>query len=197
MSKTKNPQVDSFLENAEQWQEELATLRMIVLDSELIEEVKWNQPCYTFDDNNVVILGGFKESCVLSFFKGALLEDPEEVLVKPGPNTRAARVIRFTNVAQIRKMEPVLKTYIDEAVEVEKQGLTVDFEENRLPDIPEELQRKFDEHPALKTAFDALTPGRQRGYLLYFSDAKQSKTRTSRVEKHMQRILDGKGLHDR
>ena len=190
-----NPKVDDYLSQLDKWQEESEELRRILLDCGLTEELKWNKPCYTFDDNNIVIVQGFKKCCALMFFKGVLLEDPEDILVKPGPNTRAARRAEFTNVRDIVEMEPVLKAYIDEAIEVEKAGLEVEFEEESEP-IPDEFQEKLDEMPALKTAFEALTPGRQRAYLLYFSGAKQSKTRASRVERYVQKILDGKGMRD-
>jgi uncharacterized protein YdeI (YjbR/CyaY-like superfamily) len=192
----RNPKVDGYVRKSRQWQEELEKLRTILLDSPLAEEVKWRVPCYTFQESNVVILGRFKESCVFSFVKGALLKDPRGVLVKPGENSQSVRVIRFTDVQQIAEMEPVLKAYIDEAIEVEKAGLKVSFKKISEFTIPEELRNRFDETPALKTAFDALTPGRQRAYLLHFSAPKQSKTRTSRVEKCMKQILSGKGLDD-
>src|SRR2546421_11165682 len=191
-----NPKVDGYLRKSKQWHEELQQLRRIILDCGLSEEVKWRVPCYTFQNSNIVLLGRFKESCVLSFVKGALLKDANGILVKPGENTQAARVIRFTNVQQIVEMEPILKAYIDQAIEVEKAGLKVDFKKNPEP-VPVELQNKFDEIPSLKTAFAALTPGRQRAYVLYFSAPKQSKTRESRVEKCMKQILKGKGLNDR
>ncbi|KAB2336165.1 hypothetical protein F7731_11745 [Cytobacillus depressus] len=177
------------------WPEELEKLRMIVLDCGLTEEVKWGVPCYTFQKSNVAIVSAFNEYCSLSFFKGALLKDAYNILEKPGENTQAARLVRFTNVQKIVELEPVLKDYINEAIEVEKAGLKVNVKKNPEP-IPEELQNKFDEIPALKTAFEALTPGRQRAYILYFSQAKQSKTRVSRIEKHMQQILNGQGLND-
>lgn len=192
-----NPKVDAYLSKAKKWQEEMGKLRTICLDCGLTEELKWGAPCYTFQKSNVAIIGAFKEYCALSFFKGALLKDPNDILVKPGENTRAVRMVRFTNVREIIEMEPILKAYINEAIEVEKAGLKVNFTKSRELIIPEELQNKFDEIPALKAAFDALTPGRQREYVLYFSAAKQSKTRESRVERHMQQILDGKGLNDR
>ncbi len=192
-----NPKVDEFLSTAEKWQAEFEKLRAIVLDCGLTEEFKWGKPCYTFEKSNVVLIHGFKEYCALLFVKGALLQDAEGILVTQTENTQAARQIRFTSVQEIAEMEPVLKAYIHEAVEVEKAGLKVDFKKTAEFAIPEEFQRKLDEIPALKTAFEALTPGRQRAYLLYLSQPKQSKTRESRVEKHMQRILDGKGLNDR
>ncbi|MDB5354188.1 MAG: hypothetical protein JWN24_641 [Phycisphaerales bacterium] len=191
-----NPKVDGYLRKSKQWQEELQKLRMIILDCQLTEEVKWRVPCYTFQGSNVLFIGRFKESCVLSFVKGALLKDARGVLVQQTENTQSVRVIRFTNVQQIVELEPVLKAYINEAIEVEKSGLKVKLKKTSEFKVPEELQNKFDKIPALKTAFGALTPGRQRAYLLYFSGAKQSKTRESRVEKCMQQILNGKGLDD-
>jgi uncharacterized protein YdeI (YjbR/CyaY-like superfamily) len=191
-----NPKVDGYLRKAERWREEFEKLRMIILDCPLTEELKWGKPCYTFQKSNIVIIQGFKESCALMFCKGALLSDPNGILKKPGENTQAGRWIKFTSVREIVKMEPILKAYIYEAIEAEKAGLKVTFKKNPEP-IPEELQNKLDEIPALKTAFAALTPGRQRGYILYFSAPKQSKTRESRVEKCMQQILNRKGLNDR
>src|ERR1700732_1903318 len=168
---------------------------MIILDCQLTEELRWGKPCYTFQKKNLVLIIGFKEYCALLFCKGALLNDANGILEKPGENTQAARRIPFTNVREIVEMEPILKAYIHEAIEAEKAGLKVNFKKNPEP-IPEELQKKLDEIPALKAAFDALTPGRQRAYILYFSGAKQSKTRESRVEKCMRQILNGKGLND-
>jgi len=170
---------------------------MIILDCRLTEELKWGKPCYTFEKRSIVIIIGFKEYCALLFFKGALLNDANDILIKPGENTQAGRQIRFTSVREIVEMEPVLKAYIYEAIEMEKVGLKVTLEKTTEFTIPEEFQNRLDEIPALKTAFDALTPGRQRAYILYFSAPKQSKTRESRVEKCMQQILDGKGLNDR
>jgi uncharacterized protein YdeI (YjbR/CyaY-like superfamily) len=190
-----NPKVDVYLRKAKKWQEEFEKLRMIILACQLTEELKWGKPSYTFQKSNIVIIQGFKEFCALLFCKGALLNDANGILKKPGENTQAARRIPFTNVREIVEMEPILKAYIHEAIEVEKAGLKVDFKKNPEP-IPEELQKKLDEVPALKTAFDALTPGRQRAYVLYFSAPKQSKTRESRVEKCMQQILNGHGLND-
>jgi uncharacterized protein YdeI (YjbR/CyaY-like superfamily) len=190
-----NPKVDGYLRKAKKWQEEMEKLRMISLGCGLTEELKWGKPCYTFQKSNIVIIQGFKEFCALLFCKGALLNDANGILEKPGENTQAARRIPFTNVREIVEMEPILKAYIHEAIEAEKAGLKVNFKKNPEP-IPEEFQNKLDEIPALKAAFDALTPGRQRGYILYFSAAKQSKTRESRVEKCLQQILKGKGLND-
>jgi uncharacterized protein YdeI (YjbR/CyaY-like superfamily) len=191
-----NPKVDVFLSKAKKWQEEFEKLRMIILDCDLTEELKWGWPCYTFQKSNIVLINGFKEYCALLFFKGALLNDANGILNKIGENTQAGRQIRFTNVREIVEMETILKAYIYEAIEVEKAGLKVNFKKNTELIFPEEFQNKLDENPALKTAFDALTPGRQRAYNLYFSAPKQSKTRESRIEKCMQQILNGKGLND-
>jgi uncharacterized protein YdeI (YjbR/CyaY-like superfamily) len=191
-----NPKVDGFLRKAKKWKEEFEKLRNIVLDCELTEEIKWMHPCYMFQDKNIVLIHGFKEYCALLFHKGALLKDTHGILIQQTENVQAARQIRFTNVREIVEMEPILKAYIYEAIEVEKAGLEVNFKKNTEFIIPEELQKKFDEVPALKTAFEALTPGRQRAYILYFSEPKQSKTRESRVEKCMQQILNGKGLNE-
>src|SRR6266496_418497 len=190
------PKVDVFLSKAKMWQEEFEELRMIVLDCGLTEELKWGCPCYTFEKRNIVLIHGFKEYCALLFFKGALLNDANGILIQQTENVQAARQIRFTNVREIVKMKPILKAYIYEAIEVEKAGLKVNFKKTTEFKVPEEFQNKLDEIPALKTAFDALTPGRQRAYLFYFSQPKQSKTRESRVEKCMQQILIGKGLND-
>jgi uncharacterized protein YdeI (YjbR/CyaY-like superfamily) len=191
-----NPKVDEFLSKAKKWKEEYEKLRNIVLDCELTEEFKWMHPCYTFEKKNIVLIHGFKEYCALLFFKGALLQDAHGILIQQTENVQAARQIRFTSVQEIVEMEAILKAYIYEAIEVEKAGLKVDFKKNTELIIPEELQNKFDEIPALKTAFEALTPGRQRAYILYFSEPKQSKTRESRVEKCIKQILNGKGLND-
>ncbi|OAH57088.1 MULTISPECIES: YdeI family protein [Bacillaceae] len=191
-----NPKVDEFLSKAKKWKEEYEKLRNIVLDCELTEEFKWMHPCYTFEKKNIVLIHGFKEYCALLFHKGALLQDAHGILIQQTENVQAARQIRFTNVQEIVEMETILKAYIYEAIEVEKAGLEVNFKKNTDFIIPEELQNKFDEIPALKTAFEALTPGRQRAYILYFSQPKQSKTRESRIEKCMQQILNGKGLND-
>ena len=193
--KPTNPKVDFYFKKANKWKEEFETLRTIVLGCPLAEELKWGHPCYTFQGSNIVLMHGFKEYCALLFFKGALLKDAKGILVQQTKNVQAGRQIRFTHVREIVKMKPVLKAYIDEAVEVEKAGLKVPFKKNPEP-VPEEFQKKLDEKPALKTAFAALTPGRQRAYILYFSAAKQSKTRESRVEKWMQQILNGKGLDE-
>ena len=169
---------------------------MIVLDCGLTEELKWGVPCYTFQKTNIVLIHGFKEYCALLFFKGALLNDPKGILIQQTENVQSARQIRFTSVREIVKMKSILKAYIFEAIEVEKAGLKVNFKKTEEFTIPEEFQKKLDKIPALKTAFKALTPGRQRAYIFYFSAPKQSKTRESRVEKYMQQILNGKGLDD-
>lgn len=191
-----NPQVDEFLNKAKKWQKELTLLRAIVLDCGLTEELKWRQPCYTFQTNNIVIIGEFKEYCVLSFFKGALLHDEKEILCKPGENTQSGRQIRFTSSQEIISMTPTLKAYIHEAIEVEKAGLKVEKNKNTELDFPEELLKKLESDLAFKKAFEALTPGRQRAYNMFFSAAKQSNTRVSRIEKYTQRILNGKGMND-
>jgi uncharacterized protein YdeI (YjbR/CyaY-like superfamily) len=191
-----NPKVDFFFRKAKQWQEEFEKLRMICLDCGLTEELKWGCPCYTFQESNIVLIHGFKEYCALLFFKGALLKDAKGILIQQTKNVQAARQVRFTSVREIIKMKPILKAYIYEAIELEKAGLKVNFKKTTEFRIPEEFQNKLDEVPALKTAFNALTPGRQRAYILYFSEPKQSKTRESRVEKSMPQILVGKGLDD-
>ncbi len=191
-----NPKVDAYLSKAKKWQEEFEKLRMIILDCQLTEELKWGVPCYTFEKRNIVLIHGFKEYCALLFVKGALLNDAKGILITQTENTQAGRQIRFTNVREIVEMEPILKAYIYEAIEVEKAGLKVNFKKTTEFIVPEEFQNKLDEIPALKTAFDALTPGRQRAYILYFSAPKQSKTRESRVEKCMRQILNGNGLND-
>ncbi|QED50021.1 DUF1801 domain-containing protein [Cytobacillus dafuensis] len=191
-----NPKVDEFLSKAKKWKEEYETLRKIVLDCDLTEEFKWMHPCYTFEKKNIVLIHSFKEYIALLFQKGALLKDAHGILIQQTENVQAARQIRFTNVQEIVEMETILKAYIHEAIEVEKAGLEVKMKEHKEFIIPEELQNKFDEMPTFKTAFESLTPGRQRAYILYFSQPKQSKTRESRVEKYIQKILDGKGLND-
>ncbi|MEL7608055.1 MAG: YdeI family protein [Bacillota bacterium] len=190
-----NPKVDAFLSAAEKWQKEFEKLRRIFLDCRLTEELKWGVPCYTFEGKNVALIHGFKEYCAILFVKGALLKDAHRLLVQQTENVQAGRQIRFTGLQEIDAMEPLIKAYIYEAVEIEKAGLNVEFKHPELI-LPEELRHKFDEMPALKTAFEKLTPGRQRAYVLYFSEPKQSKTRESRVEKQIGRILAGKGLND-
>jgi uncharacterized protein YdeI (YjbR/CyaY-like superfamily) len=194
--KRMNPKVDAYLRKAKKWQEEFEKLRMIILDCGLTEELKWGVPCYSFEKSNIVLIHGFKEYCALLFFKGALLKDANGILIQQTKNVQAARQIRFTNIRQIVKMKTILKAYIYEAIEVEKAGLKVKFKETAEFTVPEEFQNKLDEMPALRTAFYALTPGRQRAYIVYFSQPKQSKTRESRVEKSKRQILDGKGLND-
>jgi uncharacterized protein YdeI (YjbR/CyaY-like superfamily) len=191
-----NPKIDIFISKAQKWQGEYKKLRTIVLDSGLTEELKWGVPCYTLEKSNVVLMHGFKEYCALLFVKGALLKDPKGILITQTENVQAARQVRFTSVEEIDELEPILKVYIHEAIEAEKAGLKVDFKKTTEFKVPEEFQNKLDEIPALKTAFSALTPGRQRAYILYFSAPKQSETRRSRVEKYMQPILNGKGLND-
>ena len=191
-----NPNVDFFFRKVEKWQEEFEKLRMIVLDTQLTEELKWGVPCYTYRKSNIVLIHGFKGYCALLFIKGALLHDAEGILIRQTENVQAGRQIRFTNVQEIVAMESILKAYIFEAIEVEKAGLEVNFKKHTAYIIPEEFQKKLDEIPALKTAFDTLTPGRQRAYFFHFSEPKQSKTRESRVEKCIQQILNGKGLND-
>ena len=191
-----NPKVDEYLSNAKKWRKEMEKLRKIFLGCQLTEELKWDKPCYTFQTSNVVIILPLKEYCALLFCKGALLKDTHSILVKAGENTQAARQIRFTHLLEMVEMETILKGYIQQAIEVEKAGLEVTYKKITEFKVPEELQKKLDDIAALKIAFKALTPGRQRGYLLYFSAAKQSTTREARVEKCMPQILKGKGLND-
>lgn len=190
-----NKQVDVYLSKATKWRDEFVRLRKIILSHELIEELKWGKPCYTLQESNILILQGFKEYCALMFCKGALLKDARGLLKKPGESTQAARQIRFTNVGEIVELEPVLGAYIREAMDAERAGLKVEFKINPEP-VPDELRKKMEAIPALKAAFEGLTPGRQRAYILHFSAAKQSKTRESRIEKCMPHILKGKGLND-
>ena len=196
MMNTTNPKVDWFFNKAGKWQEEYEKLRMICLNCGLTEELKWGCPCYTFQGKNIVLIHGFKEYCALLFFKGALLNDADGILIQQTKDVQAGRQIRFTNVVEIAEMEPILKAYIYEAIEAEKAGLKVVHKTTAEYTVPEEFQYKLDHIPALKTAFEALTPGRQRGYLFYFSQPKQSKTREARVEKYIPQILGGKGLED-
>jgi len=191
-----NPKVDWFFAKDTKWQKEYEKLRMIVLDCGLIEELKWGCPCYTFENTNIVLIHGFKEYCALLFFKGALLNDPNDILIQQTKNVQSARQIRFTNVREITKMEKILKAYIYEAIEVQRAGLKVKLKKTSDFKIPDEFQKKLNKSSALKTAFDKLTPGRQRAYLFYFSQPKLSKTRESRVEKYAKQILIGKGLND-
>lgn len=191
-----NQTVDEFLDKTDRWREELRALRRIALACGLVEEVKWGHPCYTLDGGNVLLIGRFKDYCSLTFFKGTLLKDAAGILEMSGENTRVARLVRFTSVQEIVGLEPVLKAYIHEAIEVEKAGLKAESAKDEDLVLVEEIQNKLGEDPALKTAFEALTPGRQRAYNLHVSAAKQSKTRTSRMENCVGRILDGKGLND-
>lgn len=191
-----NPKVDWYFNKTEKWQKELEQMRAIVLSCGLTEELKWGNPCYTFQKSNIVLIHVFKEYCAFLFFKGSLLKDGNHILIQQTKNVQVARQIRFKNVREIVKMGPILKAYIYEAIEVEKAGLKVNLKKTAEYSIPEEFQIKLDENPALKKAFKGLTPGRQRAYLLYFSQPKQSKTRESRVEKYMKQILNGKGLND-
>ncbi|HMG16128.1 MAG TPA: YdeI family protein [Saprospiraceae bacterium] len=191
-----NPKLDFYFSNSKTWKKELELLRTIVLDFGLSEELKWGVPCYTFKKANIVLIHDFKEYCALLFFKGALLGDDKGMLIQQTENVQAARQIRFTNVHEIIKREAIVKSYIYEAIEVEKAGLKVDLKKTSEYNIPEEFQNKLNEIPALKTAFKSLTPGRQRAYILHFSAPKQSKTSESRIEKYMTQILNGKGLND-
>lgn len=204
-----NPEVDQYLDigcgrcplggtpdcKVHDWQEELKQLRLIILESGLTEEVKWSVPCYTYQGSNVLILSAFKNYCSVSFFKGSLLKDPHDIMVKPGENSQAARLFKYTSVDEITDTEHILKEYIKEAIEIEKAGKKVQFKKNPEP-IPDELQAKFDEDPVLHEAFESLTPGRQRGYIIHFSGAKQSSTRQRRIEKCIPKIMEGKGFHE-
>ena len=192
----KNPKVEFFFSKESKWQSEYEQLRNLVLECGLTEELKWGVPCYTEKGANVVLIHGFKEYCALLFHKGALLSDSEGILIQQTENVQSARQIRFVNLQEIIKMKSVLKSYIFEAVEVEKAGLKVELKKTKEYEIPEEFQSKLDANPELKTAFEALTPGRQRGYLLHFSTAKQAKTREARIEKVIPQIFEGKGLND-
>jgi uncharacterized protein YdeI (YjbR/CyaY-like superfamily) len=192
----RSPKVDGYLRRAKTWQEEFQKLRETILECGLNEEMKWRCPCYTFQKSNIVLIHGFKDYCALLFFKGVLLKDPKGILIQQTKNVQSARQVRFTSVREIVKLKPILKAYINEAIEVEKAGLKVDLKKTTDLAIPEEFQSKLDEIPTLKNAFGALTPGRQRAYLFYFSAPKLSRTRESRVEKCMQQILNGRGLDD-
>jgi uncharacterized protein YdeI (YjbR/CyaY-like superfamily) len=191
-----NPKADFFFNENSKWQKEYAKLRKIILSTGLTEQVKWGCPCYTFDNRNIVLIHGFKEYCAILFFKGALLKDTRSILIRQTENVQSARQVRFTNVNEIVNAEPAIKAYIYEAIEVEKSGLKVSLKKTSEYSVPEEFQEKLEKDHHLKTAFYALTPGRQRAYLFYFSQPKQSKTRASRIEKSVPAILDGKGLND-
>ncbi|MCO4881878.1 DUF1801 domain-containing protein [Paraburkholderia caribensis] len=191
-----NPKVDAYIGKLEKWREETEKLRAILLECPVTEELKWGVPCYTVDDKNVVLIHGFKEYCAILFVKGALLKDPKGILIQQTENVQSARQVRFTSLQEIVKLQAVLKTYIRAAIEVEKAGLKVVHKSTEEFEVAEEFQHRLDKTPTLKKAFEALTPGRQRAYLLHFSSAKQSKTRESRIEKCLPMILDGKGLND-
>ena len=191
-----NTKVDEFIIKEKKWQEEFKKLRAIILDCKLTEEFKWGVPCYTYENKNIVLIHGFKEYCAILFVNGALLKDPKGILVQQTVNTQSSRQVRFVNTKEIDEKEPVLKEYILEAIEAEKKGLKVVLKKTTEFAMPEEFKIKLDKNPTLKKAFEALTPGRQRAYLLYFSEPKQSKTREARIEKSMQKILDGKGMND-
>lgn len=192
-----NPKVDWFFDKDTKWQEAYSELRMLVLNSELTEELKWGCPCYTIGKNNVVLIHGFKDYCALLFMQGALMKDPEGILIQQTENVQAARQIRFKNIQEILTNLSTIKSYIEEAIEIEKSGIKFELKKTSEFKMPEEFRQLFDEMPDLKTAFEALTPGRQRGYLLYFSAPKQAKTREARIEKYVPQILDGKGLEDK
>jgi uncharacterized protein YdeI (YjbR/CyaY-like superfamily) len=191
-----NPSVDEFLEKIDKWQSELSLLRNILLDCQLVETIKWGQPCYMLNKTNVVILANFKESCAVSFLKGALLSDSENLLVKPGENSQSGRFLRFKSEEEIRALEPIIKSYIFEAIEIEKAGLKIPQRAVDSEPIPSELLQRFEENPALKNAFESLTPGRQRAYNMFFSAAKQAATRFSRIDSYTERILNKKGMND-
>ena len=192
----KNPQVDDFLDKAKKWQAEMTLLRELVLECDLTEEFKWRQPCYTFNGKNVLFVSAFKDSCVLAFFKGALLADPSTILTRAGENTQGMRMIRFTNCEQVKALRTEIKQYIFEAIEIEKAGLKVSKTDVASPAYPAELVEVFDKNTELQGAFEKLTPGRQSAYILHFSSAKQAETRLSRIEKLIPRILNGKGIDD-
>lgn len=190
-----NPNIDDHINQSKQWNDELNALRTIILDCELTESLKWGKPCYTFQGKNIVIIQGFKNYFALLFFKGGIMKDPHHLLLKMGENTQAGRQLRFENVQDIVDKKQIVKDYIFEAIEIEERGEKVEIKKEATP-IPEEFQIKLNENPKLKNAFESLTPGRQRGYLFYFSSPKQSKTRESRIEKSIQNILDGQGIND-
>jgi uncharacterized protein YdeI (YjbR/CyaY-like superfamily) len=192
----KKNKVDEYIANAKKWQDEFTKLREIILEAPLSEDFKWKVPCYTYEGSNVVLIHGFKEYCAILFIKGSLLHDTNNILVQQTINVQAGRQVRFANLREILDLEPILTSYIHEAIEIEKSGAAVDYKKNTDFNIPEELQVKFDEMPLLKTAFSTLTPGRQRGYILHFSQPKQSKTRAARIENSLQKILEGKGIND-
>ncbi len=192
-----NPKVEGYLRKHKSWREPLQRLRQILLDAGLTEEIKWRVPCYTFEGHNIALFGCTKDHGALGFLKGALLKDPHNILVKPGPNSQAARMFRFHSVDDIDAVAPILKAYIKEAIENERDGLKIDFKKTEAFDIPAELQAVFKKRPDVKAAYDALTPGRQRSWLIHITAAKQSQTRTARIERAIPKILEGKGMHDR
>jgi uncharacterized protein YdeI (YjbR/CyaY-like superfamily) len=191
-----NPKVDFFFNKAKQWQEEYEKLRTIILECGLTEEPKWGVPCYTYEGKNVVLIHGFKEYCAILFHKGALMKDPDNILIQQTENVQAARQVRFTGLQEITRMKSIIKAYVQEAIEIEQSGQKMEFKKTSEFKMPEEFEVKLKENAKLKNAFSSLTPGRQRGYLLYFSSAKQAKTREARIEKYMKNILAGKGLDD-
>lgn len=191
-----NPEVDEHLSQVKRWQAEFECLRLIILDHDLTERLKWGNPCYSYQAKNILLLHGFKEYCALLFFKGALLKDPRHILIAQTENSQSSRQLRFRNTEEILELAPTIKAYIDEAIEVAKSGQKVDFKQSSDFKQPDELLAKFAELPDLKQAFEALTPGRQKAYLLHFSAARQSQTRTARIERYTARILTGKGLRD-
>lgn len=193
---TMNPKVDWYFDKAGKWQAATEQLRIIALDCGLTEELKWGCPCYTYGDSNIVLIHTFKEYCAMLFFKGVLLKDPKKILIQQTKNVQAGRQLRFTDVHEVLKLHPTIKAYIKEAIKAEKDGLKVPLKKTAEFSMPEEFKTRLDAMPALKKAFEALTPGRQRGYMLYFSSARQAKTREARVEKYIPQILDGKGLED-
>lgn len=193
----KNPKVDFYFHKNKQWQKEIETLRHFILDIGLNEELKWGVPSYTSDGSNIVLIHVFKEYCAVLFFKGAIMKDPKKILIQQTKNVQAARQLRFTNVNEIIKLEKTIKAYIKEAIDIEKKGLKVEFKKTTEFEMPAEFETKLKKNAALKKAFYELTPGRQRAYLLYFSSAKQAKTREERVNKYLKQILNGKGLDDK
>lgn len=191
-----NPQIDELIRNSKSWKHEMEALRNLLLQCGLNEEFKWRQPCYTFQGKNIAIIGAFKDYCGLAFFKGVLLQDEQKLLVAAGENLQSSRLFKFTTVDEIHAIEATIKAYIFEAIEIEKAGLKVEFKKSKHLDLPEELMQKMEAEPVFKAAFESLTPGRQRAYNLFFSGAKQSATRISRIEKYVDRILKGKGIND-
>lgn len=191
-----NPKVDFFFDKSQQWHKEFEKLRTIALSTELTEDLKWGCPCYTYEGKNIFLIHGFKEYCAILFFKGALMKDPDQILIRQTENVQAARQVRFTDIEQINDLEDVLRNYMFEAVEIEESGVKVEMKKTKEFEMPEEFQNRLDKNNELKEAFESLTPGRQRAYLLYFSSARQSKTRKSRIEKYISQILQGKGLND-